>query len=1425
MKPRSWIRNLFARRPGHLPRVAAWRRATARLHLESLEDRVVPAAPLLSHYDGLNYADDGFLNGGILHHPPDPNAAVGTTHTVAVVNTSIEIRQKGGGNIGVRANLGEFFGGGGPYLFDPKVLWDRFSQRFFVVTMESNRTSTSVIRLAVSPTGDPSNYLTWQKYSFNAVENIGGQNCWADYPGFGVDSDAVYITANMFTLPVMAGQQAVDERLWIVNKANLISGTLTQTRYAPQDRSFTMQPAQMYQDLPTGAGTFLVSWLWNQLRLIRVASPLTNPTFTTTNLGTGTIDSGFFNPGAPQQGSSGLIDAGDKRILSAIWSHGELYATNTINPNGRDTAHWYRIDTTDVNNPRLADQGNIDGAGVISNMYTYYPAVTVNDAGDMAVGFSGSNATDTYAGAFYTTRLAGDPAGYTEPIAFLRGGDDWYSDNGGGNRWGDYTGAGLDPDGQTFYLYNEYAWTHIAGDNGRWATQHGTSAYATHYRLVTAGGVTTLTLDNSVTSVGLTRSGSSTQISVNGANIGSTTSATINVQAGWALRTGLTVTNAAAGTYTLTASQFVSPGLTVNVSNLGDFVADSATAGSYTSTYTVVNTPAGPGHTTTVKTGGGNATVNVQATSGALTIDGLYAANNDVALGNANSLAGITGAVTINGNSAIYQVEVNDGADNTNHPNVLLTASGFAASLTGLAPAAINFQFTIGLSALSITVGNGNNTYTVSNTPNTGHVTALNTGTGTDTVNVQATSGPLTVNTQGGGGNDVVNLGNNNSLSGLSGAVTLNGPVASHVNVNDGADVISYPNVLLSATSLTGLAPAAISFGMGSINTLSVAVGNGTDTYTITGTPGNTGNTLSTGNGADTVNVQATSNPLTVNFGNSQQVVNLGNAGTLAGITAAVSLNNVPNGFIVNVNDGADNADHPAVVIAATGVTGLAPAPLNFDMVHTGTLNITVGNGADAYRITETPRNALNLNTGTGTNTVTLTPTGNRGPITLTGNPAGANILVGPNGTTTWHITGANAGNLSAGTLVSFTGYASLTGGSGTNVFSLSNGASLSGTLTGGSSNTLDLSASTANLTVNITGTDAGNVAGVVSFRSIQNVIGSSASNGFSFFTGALLHGLLSGGSSSGNNGLDLSPLTANLTVNITGTDAGNVAGVVGSFAQIANVLGGSGSNRFVFSDGARLDGILYGGVLGSETLDTSAYSTAESFTVTGPNAGSGTPVATFYQIQNLIGAGVGGSYFQFADGARLDGNLAGGGRATLDYSPYTTSVVVDLQPSVARATGVGGTISGITSVIGASGAPGTAGLYNLLIGSDVGGDTLQGGTGRRNLLVAGGGASTLIGGDGEDLLIGGTTAYDTDPALANWLAIANYWAGTDDFATRSANLQSGNGVPLLDATTVTGNGGGNTMRGNGGTALIYTDGQDSIDNVFGSTSLVTIAP
>jgi hypothetical protein len=109
------------------------------------------------------------------------------------------------------------------------------------------------------------------------------------------------------------------------------------------------------------------------------------------------------------------------------------------------------------------------------------------------------------------------------------------------------------------------------------------------------------------------------------------------------------------------------------------------------------------------------------------------------------------------------------------------------------------------------------------------------------------------------------------------------------------------------------------------------------------------------------------------------------------------------------------------------------------------------------------------------------------------------------------------------------------------------------------------------------------------------------------------------------------------------------------------------------------------------------------------------------------------------------------------------------------------------------------------------GGNLLTGGNGRRNLLIAGSSASTLLGGDDEDILIGGTTAYDMN--LASLQAIMDYWSTTlDDYATRVGNLLSGNSVPLLDATTVTSNGGGNTLTGGPGLNLYYGNDTDITD-------------
>jgi hypothetical protein len=66
------------------------------------------------------------------------------------------------------------------------------------------------------------------------------------------------------------------------------------------------------------------------------------------------------------------------------------------------------------------------------------------------------------------------------------------------------------------------------------------------------------------------------------------------------------------------------------------------------------------------------------------------------------------------------------------------------------------------------------------------------------------------------------------------------------------------------------------------------------------------------------------------------------------------------------------------------------------------------------------------------------------------------------------------------------------------------------------------------------------------------------------------------------------------------------------------------------------------------------------------------------------------------------------------------------------------------------------------------------------------------------------------------------YWSSSGDaYGTRAANLLAGYAVPLLDSTTVTGNGGGNVMQANGGLNLWYGNrAQDTYPDFNADTEL-----
>jgi hypothetical protein len=648
-------------------------------------------------------------------------------------------------------------------------------------------------------------------------------------------------------------------------------------------------------------------------------------------------------------------------------------------------------------------------------------------------------------------------------------------------------------------------------------------------------------------------------------------------------------------------------------------------------------------------------------------------------------------------------------------------------------------------------------------------VVNVNGGSGANTYAVTGTLASCRTTLNIGNGRDTVTVGDAANTLHNNGPVTVNpGTGLDTLNVNDRSTTAgqAFP---LGATSVqrSGLAPITFPGGFDVVN---VSGGSGANTYTVAATLATCATTLNTGSGQDTVNVGDGGNTLR----NNGPVTVLGGGGTR-----------------LNLNDQGTTTSQTYTVTATSVSRTGGVAPLTYSGLQS--LAVRVGTAAETVNVQGTAAvTATTVNAGPGADTVNVGPgvggldyEGGMGLDTLSVNDqataasltytlgayfvqrSGSAPITFPAGLDVVNVNGGSGANTYAvtGTLASCR--TTLNTGNGRDTVTVGDAANTlrnNGpvTVNGGGDTRLD---------INDQGT-ATSETYVVTATSV------SRTGGVAPFTYSNLQSLA------------VNAGQAPETVIVQGTVAGTAV----------SLNGGGGGNRLLGSGAANL------------------------WAIAGPDAGSLSGAAypgpvSFSRVGSLT-AGSGGDTFQFADGATLSGNLTGGGADTLDASACSTSVVVDLQTG--QATGVGGTVRGIGTVYGGTGN-GALGAYNLLIGT--GGNYLQGGTGRRNLLVAGGGPSTLSAGDQEDLLIGGTTAYDTEAGLVSWLQIASYWAGSDDYATRVANLTSGNGVPLLDATTVTGNGGGNVMNGNGALALIYTDGFDFISGFDPGSQTVTIVP
>ncbi|MBU0718247.1 MAG: hypothetical protein KJ749_08370, partial [Planctomycetes bacterium] len=347
-----------------------------------------PAAPsrdggtpptLLTSYQGVIRGDAGSMS-----YPPDTDGAVGPNHYVETVNRNFAVYNKATGTELSNILLGTFLPGSNG---DPRVLYDQHSGRWIVIVSDFS----SSIYLAVSLTSNPTG--GWFKTSFVASQGS-DSGCGPDYPTLGVDANGIYTASYMMGCGGMS--------VFAIDKAPLVApspslGTVTAFRGLPFESA--IQPVHAYGTPP---GEYLVSISSSsQLRLRRIDPPMVSPTLV--DLGTIGVASFSSPPNAPALGSTTALNTVDWRLMMSVYRDGSVWTAHTISVSGRAACRWYELDVATmaaVQSGTLAD----------STLNYFFPSIMVNQAGGVAMGFTGSNASQ-YAGCYFTGRVANDPAG------------------------------------------------------------------------------------------------------------------------------------------------------------------------------------------------------------------------------------------------------------------------------------------------------------------------------------------------------------------------------------------------------------------------------------------------------------------------------------------------------------------------------------------------------------------------------------------------------------------------------------------------------------------------------------------------------------------------------------------------------------------------------------------------------------------------------------------------------------------------------------------------------------------------------------------------------------------------------------------------------------------------------------------------------
>ncbi len=411
--------------------------------------------------------------------PPDPNGEVGPNHYVEMVNLSFAVYSKTGTVLYGPVNNNTLWQGfGGPCETrndgDPVVLYDQLADRWMLTQFTASG-PTYYNCVALSTSGDPTG--SYYRWAFTTGNNF------PDYPKYGMWPDAYYISTREFaggSTFVGIGAYGLERDQMLIGNPN---ARVVSFLVPPGSQPYLIGDGLLPSDLdgttlpPSGSPNFYMGTMDNDasygapydaINLFEFHVDWNNPNNSTfqfiTSLQTAPFDSIYPCSGRsciPQPGTSNRLDILSYRqrplfrLAYRNFGSYESLVTNQSVEAAPSMAgiRWYEV-RSPHNNPVIYQQGTY-APGITDGIHRWMGSIAMDRQGNMAVGYSVSNATDTYPGIRYAGRLVSDPPGQmSQGEAVLINGNGSQTSS---QRWGDYTDMTVDPvDDCTFWFVNEY---------------------------------------------------------------------------------------------------------------------------------------------------------------------------------------------------------------------------------------------------------------------------------------------------------------------------------------------------------------------------------------------------------------------------------------------------------------------------------------------------------------------------------------------------------------------------------------------------------------------------------------------------------------------------------------------------------------------------------------------------------------------------------------------------------------------------------------------------------------------------------------------------------------------------------------------------------------------------------------------------------